>query len=85
MVFGTKPFLHICRQMLMKITTPYTNPSVFQGGSHRVSVSEDKDPFRFRHMISTDSLQVRALASMSIVPDLLAVYRTHTENSIHAM
>ncbi|KAM9788280.1 rho guanine nucleotide exchange factor TIAM1 [Neosynchiropus ocellatus] len=33
------------------------------GGSHRASVSEDKDPFRFRHMIATDSLQVRALAS----------------------
>ncbi|XP_071395850.1 rho guanine nucleotide exchange factor TIAM1-like [Centroberyx affinis] len=35
------------------------------GGSHRASVNDDKDPFRFRHMISTDSLQVRALASMS--------------------
>eukprot|EP00063_Salmo_salar_P044288 XP_014019123.1 PREDICTED: T-lymphoma invasion and metastasis-inducing protein 1-like [Salmo salar] len=36
---------------------------VSQGGSHRASsVSfEDKDPFRFRHMISTDTLQVRAL------------------------
>ncbi|XP_048120534.1 rho guanine nucleotide exchange factor TIAM1 isoform X4 [Alosa alosa] len=34
------------------------------GGSHRVSVSsEDKDPFRFRHMISTDTLQVRALTT----------------------
>uniref|UniRef100_A0AAZ3S968 T-lymphoma invasion and metastasis-inducing protein 1-like n=1 Tax=Oncorhynchus tshawytscha TaxID=74940 RepID=A0AAZ3S968_ONCTS len=34
-----------------------------QGGSHRASSvsSEDKDPFRFRHMISTDTLQVRAL------------------------
>ncbi|XP_064856670.1 rho guanine nucleotide exchange factor TIAM1-like [Oncorhynchus nerka] len=33
------------------------------GGSHRASSvsSEDKDPFRFRHMISTDALQVRAL------------------------
>uniref|UniRef100_A0A3P8Z026 TIAM Rac1 associated GEF 1b n=1 Tax=Esox lucius TaxID=8010 RepID=A0A3P8Z026_ESOLU len=31
-------------------------------GSHRVSSGsfEDKDPFRFRHMISTDTLQVRA-------------------------
>uniref|UniRef100_A0A4W6FVS5 TIAM Rac1 associated GEF 1 n=1 Tax=Lates calcarifer TaxID=8187 RepID=A0A4W6FVS5_LATCA len=36
---------------------------LFQGGSHRVSVSDDKDPFRFRHMIATDSLQVRALAN----------------------
>uniref|UniRef100_A0A3B5AXP0 T-lymphoma invasion and metastasis-inducing protein 1-like n=1 Tax=Stegastes partitus TaxID=144197 RepID=A0A3B5AXP0_9TELE len=34
------------------------------GGSHRVSVSsEDKDPFRFRHMIPTDALQVRSLAN----------------------
>eukprot|EP00064_Thunnus_orientalis_P001261 superscaffoldBa00000085_g1263 len=36
---------------------------LFQGGSHRASVSDDKDPFRFRHMIATDSLQVRALAN----------------------
>ncbi|KAM6907302.1 rho guanine nucleotide exchange factor TIAM1 [Xenentodon cancila] len=33
------------------------------GGSHRVSVSDDKDPFRFRHMIATHSLQVRAVAN----------------------
>uniref|UniRef100_A0A8D3BLB0 TIAM Rac1 associated GEF 1 n=1 Tax=Scophthalmus maximus TaxID=52904 RepID=A0A8D3BLB0_SCOMX len=33
------------------------------GGSHRASVSDDRDPFRFRHMIATDSLQVRALAN----------------------
>ncbi|KAM9728951.1 rho guanine nucleotide exchange factor TIAM1 isoform 2-T2 [Menidia menidia] len=33
------------------------------GGSHRASVSDDKDPFRFRHMIATDSLQVRAIAN----------------------
>ncbi|KAK7925930.1 hypothetical protein WMY93_008240 [Mugilogobius chulae] len=33
------------------------------GASHRVSVSEDKDPFRFRHMISTDTLQVRVPAN----------------------
>ncbi|KAL7825405.1 hypothetical protein AOLI_G00326120 [Acnodon oligacanthus] len=34
------------------------------GGSHRASVSgEEKDPFRFRHMISTSALQVRALTS----------------------
>lgn len=36
--------------------------SVCQGGSQRASVSgEDRDPFRFRHMISTDALQVRTL------------------------
>uniref|UniRef100_A0AAV2J994 DH domain-containing protein n=1 Tax=Knipowitschia caucasica TaxID=637954 RepID=A0AAV2J994_KNICA len=33
------------------------------GTSHRVSVSEDKDSFRFRHMISTDTLQVRVPAN----------------------
>ncbi|XP_053164422.1 rho guanine nucleotide exchange factor TIAM1 isoform X2 [Hemicordylus capensis] len=33
------------------------------GGSHRVSIYEDSDPFRFRHMIPLDALQVRALAS----------------------
>ncbi|XP_056267365.1 rho guanine nucleotide exchange factor TIAM1-like isoform X2 [Pseudoliparis swirei] len=31
--------------------------------SHRASMNDDKDPFRFRHMIATDSLQVRALAN----------------------
>ncbi|XP_063751459.1 rho guanine nucleotide exchange factor TIAM1-like isoform X2 [Eleginops maclovinus] len=33
------------------------------GGSHRASVIDDKDPFRFRHMIATDSLQLRALSN----------------------
>ncbi|XP_053176545.1 rho guanine nucleotide exchange factor TIAM1 [Scomber japonicus] len=34
------------------------------GGSHRASVaSEEKDPFRYRHMIPTDALQVRSLAN----------------------
>ncbi|XP_041128032.1 T-lymphoma invasion and metastasis-inducing protein 1-like isoform X1 [Polyodon spathula] len=33
------------------------------GASHRASISDERDPFRFRHMISTDALQVRALAS----------------------
>uniref|UniRef100_A0A8B9GRV3 TIAM Rac1 associated GEF 1b n=1 Tax=Astyanax mexicanus TaxID=7994 RepID=A0A8B9GRV3_ASTMX len=33
------------------------------GGSHRASISgEERDPFRFRHMISTSALQVRALS-----------------------
>uniref|UniRef100_A0A9J7ZBN3 TIAM Rac1 associated GEF 1 n=1 Tax=Cyprinus carpio carpio TaxID=630221 RepID=A0A9J7ZBN3_CYPCA len=31
------------------------------GGSHRASVLDERDPFRFRHMISTDALQVRNL------------------------
>uniref|UniRef100_A0A7N6BT19 DH domain-containing protein n=1 Tax=Anabas testudineus TaxID=64144 RepID=A0A7N6BT19_ANATE len=33
------------------------------GASHRASVSDDRDPFRFSHMIATDSLQVRPLAN----------------------
>uniref|UniRef100_A0A8C6T033 TIAM Rac1 associated GEF 1b n=1 Tax=Neogobius melanostomus TaxID=47308 RepID=A0A8C6T033_9GOBI len=34
------------------------------GGTHRVSMSsEDKDPFRYRHMIPTNALQVRAVAN----------------------
>ncbi|XP_020501962.1 rho guanine nucleotide exchange factor TIAM1 [Labrus bergylta] len=34
------------------------------GGYHRVSeASEEKDPFRYRHMIPTDALQVRSLAN----------------------
>ncbi|XP_065138219.1 rho guanine nucleotide exchange factor TIAM1 isoform X3 [Paramisgurnus dabryanus] len=34
------------------------------GGSHRASISgEEKDPFRFRHMIPTEALQVRTLSS----------------------
>ncbi|XP_068188075.1 rho guanine nucleotide exchange factor TIAM1 isoform X2 [Antennarius striatus] len=33
------------------------------GGSHRASVIDDRDPFRFRYMIATDSLQVRTLAN----------------------
>ncbi|XP_031527392.2 rho guanine nucleotide exchange factor TIAM1 isoform X1 [Vicugna pacos] len=32
-------------------------------GSHRLSIYEDWDPFRFRHMIPTEALQVRAVAS----------------------
>uniref|UniRef100_A0A671PFU4 T-lymphoma invasion and metastasis-inducing protein 1-like n=1 Tax=Sinocyclocheilus anshuiensis TaxID=1608454 RepID=A0A671PFU4_9TELE len=31
------------------------------GGSHRASILDERDPFRFRHMISTDTLQVRNL------------------------
>ncbi|XP_074853188.1 rho guanine nucleotide exchange factor TIAM1 isoform X1 [Carettochelys insculpta] len=33
------------------------------GGSHRASIYEDWDPFRFRHMIPLEALHVRALAS----------------------
>lgn len=38
-------------------------PSLLQVGSHRLSIYEEWDPFRFRHMIPTEALQVRALAS----------------------
>lgn len=42
----------------------YSNSFFFsQGGSHRASVLDERDPFRFRHMISTDALQVRNLPS----------------------
>ncbi|XP_045546203.1 rho guanine nucleotide exchange factor TIAM1 [Salmo salar] len=33
------------------------------GGSHRPAVADDRVPFLFRHMISTDALQVRALTN----------------------
>ncbi|KAL2305597.1 hypothetical protein Nmel_003434, partial [Mimus melanotis] len=33
------------------------------GGSHRASIYEDWDPFRFRHLIPLEALQVRALPS----------------------
>ncbi|KAL4608586.1 T-lymphoma invasion and metastasis-inducing protein 1 [Arapaima gigas] len=33
------------------------------GTSHRTSVFDEKDPFRFRYMISTDALQVRTLTA----------------------
>ncbi|XP_076832113.1 LOW QUALITY PROTEIN: rho guanine nucleotide exchange factor TIAM1 [Brachyhypopomus gauderio] len=40
----------------------YSKQKKKMGGSHRASISgEEKDPFRFRHMISTDALQVRAM------------------------
>ncbi|KAM4545415.1 rho guanine nucleotide exchange factor TIAM1 isoform 3-T3 [Odontesthes bonariensis] len=48
------------------------------GGSHRASVSDDKDPFRFRHMIATDSLQVRALANSESTP-LCEIVHTRSE------
>ncbi|XP_049598655.1 rho guanine nucleotide exchange factor TIAM1 isoform X2 [Syngnathus scovelli] len=31
--------------------------------AHRASMNDERDPFRFRHMIATQSLQVRALAN----------------------
>ncbi|XP_051535161.1 rho guanine nucleotide exchange factor TIAM1-like isoform X1 [Myxocyprinus asiaticus] len=46
------------------ICKDYTKQKKKLGGSHRASVSgEEKDPFRFRHMIPTDALQVRALSN----------------------
>uniref|UniRef100_A0A8D0CEF7 TIAM Rac1 associated GEF 1 n=1 Tax=Scleropages formosus TaxID=113540 RepID=A0A8D0CEF7_SCLFO len=43
------------------------------GASHRTSVFDEKDPFRFRHMISTDALQVRALTTSSAVIEIVHV------------
>ncbi|KAJ3589391.1 hypothetical protein NHX12_010236, partial [Muraenolepis orangiensis] len=41
------------------------------GASHRTSVSEDRDPFRFRHMISTESLQVRTNSEDTAVCEIV--------------
>uniref|UniRef100_A0A3Q2ZKT1 TIAM Rac1 associated GEF 1 n=1 Tax=Hippocampus comes TaxID=109280 RepID=A0A3Q2ZKT1_HIPCM len=42
------------------------------GGSHRVSMSsEEKDPFRYRHMIPTHALQVRPLANGTSVCEIV--------------
>ncbi|XP_041807857.1 T-lymphoma invasion and metastasis-inducing protein 1-like isoform X1 [Chelmon rostratus] len=49
------------------------------GGSHRASVTDDKDPFRFRHMIATDSLQVRALANSEGTP-VCEIVHTRSES-----
>lgn len=68
---AVKPFqsLHSCALCCgVEVLQPAClSLSLFQGGSHRASVSDDRDPFRFRHMIATDSLQVRTLASRSIL------------------
>ncbi|XP_026134553.1 T-lymphoma invasion and metastasis-inducing protein 1-like [Carassius auratus] len=46
------------------ICKDYSKQKKKMSGSHRASVSgEEKDPFRFRHMIPTDALQVRTLSS----------------------
>lgn len=72
-VSGKPPFCHgalVLSAVMLMYCSGYVldiQPvSFFQGGTHRATVSDDKDPFRFRHMISTDSLQVRSLASRSI-------------------
>lgn len=74
MVASVKPTFCHCTLLLSAVISMYCSGYVldiqpvplFQVGSHRASVIDDKDPFRFRHMIATDSLQVRALASTSI-------------------
>uniref|UniRef100_A0A672KWR5 TIAM Rac1 associated GEF 1 n=1 Tax=Sinocyclocheilus grahami TaxID=75366 RepID=A0A672KWR5_SINGR len=46
------------------ICKDYSKQKKKMGGSHRASVSgEEKDPFRFRHIIPTDALQVRTLSN----------------------
>ncbi|XP_033834219.1 rho guanine nucleotide exchange factor TIAM1 isoform X1 [Periophthalmus magnuspinnatus] len=49
------------------------------GTSHRASVSDDKVPFRFRHMISTDTLQVRVPANSEGTP-MCEVVHTRSES-----
>uniref|UniRef100_A0A3Q2PRY1 TIAM Rac1 associated GEF 1 n=1 Tax=Fundulus heteroclitus TaxID=8078 RepID=A0A3Q2PRY1_FUNHE len=48
--------------LLLHSPVMWMNPSS-SFGSHRMSVSEDRDNCRFRYMIATDSLQVRPTAS----------------------
>uniref|UniRef100_A0A673I4C0 T-lymphoma invasion and metastasis-inducing protein 1-like n=1 Tax=Sinocyclocheilus rhinocerous TaxID=307959 RepID=A0A673I4C0_9TELE len=49
------------------ICKDYSKQKKKMGGSHRASVSgEEKDPFRFRHMIPTDALQVRTLSNTAV-------------------
>uniref|UniRef100_H3CX54 TIAM Rac1 associated GEF 1 n=1 Tax=Tetraodon nigroviridis TaxID=99883 RepID=H3CX54_TETNG len=50
------------------------------GASHRASVADEKDPFRFRHMIATDSLQVRTLASTSNSEGMAVCEIIHTRS-----
>ncbi|XP_038140942.1 T-lymphoma invasion and metastasis-inducing protein 1-like isoform X4 [Cyprinodon tularosa] len=49
------------------------------GGSHRTSVAEDRDHSRFRHMIATNSLQVRAPAS-SEATEVCEIVHTRSES-----
>uniref|UniRef100_A0A3P9DEU1 TIAM Rac1 associated GEF 1 n=1 Tax=Maylandia zebra TaxID=106582 RepID=A0A3P9DEU1_9CICH len=44
------------------------------GASHRGSGSDEKDPIRFRHMIATDSLQVRTLPNSEATADCEIVH-----------
>uniref|UniRef100_A0A672KPH0 TIAM Rac1 associated GEF 1 n=1 Tax=Sinocyclocheilus grahami TaxID=75366 RepID=A0A672KPH0_SINGR len=49
------------------ICKDYSKQKKKMGGSHRASVSgEEKDPFRFRHIIPTDALQVRTLSNTAV-------------------
>uniref|UniRef100_A0A3B4H4L9 T-lymphoma invasion and metastasis-inducing protein 1-like n=1 Tax=Pundamilia nyererei TaxID=303518 RepID=A0A3B4H4L9_9CICH len=48
--------------------------SIFQGASHRGSGGDEKDPIRFRHMIATDSLQVRTLPNSEATADCEIVH-----------
>ncbi|XP_030057988.1 rho guanine nucleotide exchange factor TIAM1 isoform X2 [Microcaecilia unicolor] len=41
------------------------------GGSHRASIYEERDPFRFRHMIPTEALQIRSLTSADAETNLV--------------
>uniref|UniRef100_A0A8C1MPD6 TIAM Rac1 associated GEF 1b n=1 Tax=Cyprinus carpio TaxID=7962 RepID=A0A8C1MPD6_CYPCA len=54
----------VFKMAVVFICKDYSKQKKKMGGSHRASVSgEEKDPFRFRHMIPTDALQVRTLSN----------------------
>ncbi|XP_060689484.1 rho guanine nucleotide exchange factor TIAM1 isoform X1 [Hemiscyllium ocellatum] len=49
--------------------------------SQRVSVSDDRDPFRFRHMIPTQALQIRSVATTDVETDcVFEIIHTKSES-----
>uniref|UniRef100_A0A674MEN8 TIAM Rac1 associated GEF 1 n=1 Tax=Takifugu rubripes TaxID=31033 RepID=A0A674MEN8_TAKRU len=61
----------------------YKDPSKHKkkmGASHRTSVADEKDSFRFRHMIATDSLQIHTLASRSDSEGMAVCEIIHTRS-----
>uniref|UniRef100_A0A8C1XMB2 TIAM Rac1 associated GEF 1b n=1 Tax=Cyprinus carpio TaxID=7962 RepID=A0A8C1XMB2_CYPCA len=57
----------VFKMAVVFICKDYSKQKKKMGGSHRASVSgEEKDPFRFRHMIPTDALQVRTLSNTAV-------------------
>lgn len=62
-LFSVQSTEDFCVWLSRGVSFPNGILKFFQGGSHRASIYEDWDPFRFRHMIPLEALQVRALAS----------------------